>query len=64
MITRGCLTKKSNAGNGLRSRFFLNIKIVLQKKLYFESFQTMLLCILGELAEGGSVAVAVGVSDM
>ena len=28
------------------------------------SLQTILLCIVGELAGGGSVAVAVGVSDM
>ena len=30
---------------------------------FLGSFQTTLLCIVGELAEGGSVAVADGISD-
>ena len=38
-----------------------------RKKVFFLfccwSFLTILLCIVGELAEGGSVAVAVGVND-
>ena len=35
------------------------------KKIFFSrSLQSILLCIVGELAGGGSVAVAVGVSDM
>ena len=41
-------------------------KIAPQKKsrfCVFWSLQRSLLCIVGELAEGGSVAVAVGVSD-
>ena len=38
--------------------------IASEKKLIFGSLQTMLLCIVGELAAGGSVAAAVGVSDM
>ena len=36
---------------------------VLKCFLIFGSLQTTLLCIMGELAGGGSVAVAVGVSD-
>ena len=36
----------------------------LQKKLIIGSLQTILLCIIGELAGRGSVAVAVGASDM
>ena len=42
-------------------------KIALQSKvdfLFFKSLQTSLLCIVGELAEGESVAVAGGVCDM
>ena len=51
---------------------FVNIaqkgaKIALQKKkkvyIVFWSTQTSPLCIVGELAEGGSVAVAVGVGE-
>ena len=34
------------------------------KKWVCESLRTSLLCIMGEFAGGGSVAVAVGVSDM
>ena len=37
--------------------------VVLTKKWVFGSLQTSLLCRVGELAGGGSVAVAVGVSD-
>ena len=39
------------------------IFIVLKKNCALWSLQTNLLCIVGELAGGGFVAVAVGVSD-
>ena len=40
-------------------------KRVLQKKFFvFRSSQTSLLYIVGKLAEGGSLAVPVGISDM
>ena len=35
-----------------------------KKKMICGSLQTILLCLVGELAKGGSVSVAVGVSDM
>ena len=37
---------------------------VFQERIVLGSLQTTLLCIVGELAGGGSVSVAVGVSDM
>ena len=40
------------------------LELPLGEKLTFGSLQTILLCIVGKLAGGGSVAVAVGVSDM
>ena len=36
----------------------------LKLQVVFESLQTILLCIAGELAGGGSVPVAVGASGM
>ena len=40
------------------------LKLAQGKKLIFWSFQTILLCIVRGLARGGSVAVAVDVSDI
>ena len=34
-----------------------------EQNIFLPSLQTSLLCIMGELPGGGSVAVAVGVSD-
>ena len=47
-------------------RFWLRncLKLPVEKNLIFGSLQTILLCIVLELAGGGSVAVAVGISDM
>ena len=39
---------------------FLRLKIV---SCFFLSLQARLLCIMGKLAGGGSVALAVGISD-
>ena len=41
-----------------------DLKLARGKKLIFGSVPTILVCIVGELAGGGSVDVAVGVCDM
>ena len=45
------------------SRLFFNDFCVLKYFCFFGSLQNSLLCIMGELAEGGSVTVAVVVRD-
>ena len=50
----------------MKETFLLrNGLIALKKKINsVGSLQTILLCIVGKLAEGGSMAVAAGISDM
>ena len=42
---------------------FLLFRLIFGFQSYFEFLLTSLLCIMGEIEGGGSVAVAVGISD-
>ena len=53
----------ANIGIALEVFFILIIILCFEYKSVFRFLQTSLMCIMGELAGGGSVAAAFGVSD-
>ena len=58
------LVLKGHLSQNLKYWLRNGLKLARGEKLIFGSSQTILLCIVGELAGRGSPAVAVGVSDM
>ena len=64
-MDRSCWTKKpSKIVSELEIFPHKGAKVAPQKNMIFLSLQTSLLCIVGELGDGGSMAVAVGVSNI
>ena len=62
------LVEESNAIIGISQSLFVVLKVLIIFQVWkpfrvVESLKTRLLCLVGELAGGGSVAVDVGVSD-